>query len=749
MSSTTTVKVEKVIFSKGDFAIFAVSDLKLKQKFSAKGVVLLSPADYVGLNVVLKGHFETGAHGNTFCFDSVVVEEGAAYFWERVAKITKKSQANIISRFGADPSWLSHERNFVLQRLASVPGIKLKTSLRVLDNWLEYQSIKNLMEVTAPFKISANMSARILKHFGDKAYDVIVHEPYRLVEVNGLGFKKTDEIALRVGVSEKDAKRYMAAFSYVMGLLNQQGSTLISDIEFMTGLNDILVMSDGSVAFSHIDDLRKLVLSVSGLAKADVVYLNDNMLALDKHLKMDAYILDKLGKANQSSFLRIDADKVFDVCNFYVDFSRLGEQQQEAVCLAMSSGSVVAVKGFAGTGKTTTSKTLLSIMSAYFNIKPNEIIACALSGVAANRIKNQSGYNAMTINSLLGYADDGGFLYNESNPLPYRVVILDESGMVDSYLFYSLLKAIDVSLTKLIMLGDTAQVPPVGAGQPFQDIIDFELVPVASLTKIYRQSEDQAIAWVASQIREGKRPPIQSNFTDVFSYRAEGQDNEAINQAIERKLMELAGAFKPTTPIAFDVPSCTEYLFQTQVITPRRTGVLGQEDLNIKLRSLLLPKTGSDTVGSIYPIGLFEKVIHLHNEKMKTVEGVEVKVFNGMLGVVVEVRTEDDEVVVFYPLDNYSVAYTVKQFEQGLIGYAWALTIHKTQGSEFTNVIIPFSNSHWMMLNNKLTYTAVTRPKKTCHLIGHVKAFHHACTNVDTVKRQTVLAELAIQKSRI
>ncbi len=741
---TVTATVDRIRFQRDGFVIFAITNKKTKQKMGAKGSVIGQTEEYVGQDVVFQGVVESTQYGDQINFDHCAIEEGVGYFWTHVSKIPKKSQQNIVTRFGVDPSWLSGERNEVIMKLATVPGIKGKTAVKLLDRWQDYQSIKQLMEIVSVYNIPQSQAVKIHRHFGDKAVGIITTTPYKLTEIHGIGFKKADEIARKIGIAEDDAGRFAAAVYFVMNEANAKGSTTIDEESFMDSLNDNLVMSDDRIAISSLEQLRSVVAQSESMNTNGVHYVDEAMLALDSSIAMDRYILRQLNFASTCRSLSLEVDEATNIINTRSDCKKLGDEQRAAVLSVLTSGAISAIQGYAGTGKTTTSKTLLNIIVDVFDLEHEDIIGCALAGVAANRIKTQSGYPAGTIHSVLGTSPDGGWLFNSDNPLPQKVVILDEAGMVDTYLFFSLLKAIDLTQTKLIILGDPAQLPPVGSGQPFLDLLDLQLVPSASLTKIYRQSDDKAIAVIAAEVRQGKRPAITKDYTDVFSYRVTGENSTEMNQMIEKHLLDIAAAYKSSSPPDIhNRQSVLDYLYTFQAITPRKSGVLGQEELSKRLRNIGLPFLNAETAcKSVMPISMYEKVIHLKNENMKTTNGHDVRVYNGMIGMVISVDKEEDEFVVYYPLEGYTVKYTEKHVSSGVIGYAWALTIHKTQGSEYKHVAIPFSTSHWIMLNNKLAYTAITRAKESCHLIGSLKAFHHACTSIDATKRTTALQSI-------
>lgn len=743
LTTSVTAIVERIRFEKNGFVILAIYDEKNKKTMGAKGTIIGSAKNLIDQTVVFEGVIVDTEYGEQIDFTHCAIEEGVNYFWQKVAKITKKAQDFIQARHGSNPNWLNGDPLLVTKDLCDVPGIKQKTAAKVLDRWADYQSIKQLMELVSSYGIPQSQAVLIHRHFAEKSVDIILNAPYRLTEVKGIGFRKADEVARRIGIAEDAIDRIIAAMSFAMSEINDNGSTCVHMDTFIDKVNELVTLSEeDKVVINTYEELEELLHYAAQSLKNPPMFVSDVMISLKSFYSMDRYIKRIIDLNEHCTAVKVSLEKALKLVENREDFAKLGEQQKEAVMNVLTKSGIIIISGYAGTGKTTTSKTALNILAKAIGLGYDDIVGCALSGVAANRIKNQSGYEASTIHSLLGTSETGGWIFNQDNKLPQSVVVLDEAGMVDTHLFFSLLKAIDFERTKLIVMGDPAQLPPVGAGQPFIDLIESDIVPHTQLTKIYRQSEDKAIAFVASQIRIGKRPSIRKEYTDVFSYKAVGETNIEINQSIEDQLLTLSERFKMPAPSLDDMQSVVDYLYSYQVITPRRTSVLGQETLSAKVRDILLPATKKSVCSDILPVSVYDKMIHLKNQTMSTVNDKQVRVYNGMVGIVESIDVDADEFVVYYPLDRIRVKYTEKHLNAGVISYAWALTIHKTQGSEYKNIAIPFSRSHWSMLSSKLTYTAITRAKESCHLIGDLGAFTHACTNLESTMRDTVFQQL-------
>lgn len=736
--NTTIAEIKKVIFQKERFAIFSgeVDGISCTIKGN---VHILFPDDFVGHQVSLRGKMVENEKysGLQFEFNYIAIKEGVDYFWNcYVTNLPETAKRNIVSKFGYNPEWLSHDN--AQNVLNNIAGISEHDALKIMKKWEEYTTVKKLEEILAPYGLSQAVIAKIYEEFKSHSIVVVEENPYALTSIPELGFKKVDELALSMGFEEDDPKRIVAAMSYCLKQNEKDGSTVMTVREFVKSFNTILVSKEKDLKIKDWDDLNKLIEIAPSIVKNHPVILDDKFIALKRNVMMDGFIISHLLSSNDSKELTIEKEKAVELLESHYKGKHLVEMQREAVIKALTSGGSCIISGFAGTGKTTTSKVTIDIISDYHDLEHEQIVCCALSGVAANRIKTQTGYDGKTIHSLLGYDEfSGKWVHNAENPIDKNLVILDESGMVDTYLMYSLLSAIDFSKTKLIMLGDTEQLLPVGSGQPFLDIINAKIVPHQELTKIYRTDNSKAIALIASEIRDGNRPSILPTYSDVKSYRSSGASKEEVNDNTLKTIKNLTQEYAKELPKQFkEGKDFIDYIYSYQVITPRKSGPLSTEEINPIIREIVLPACGFE-IDKDFKVSLMDKVIHLKNKKMMTTDNQEVRVFNGMVGVVTKIDKIKKKFTVFYPLEMIYVAYNESDLDKDIIGFAWCLTIHKTQGSEYDNIVIPFSKNHWNMLNKKLTYTAVTRAKESCHLVGDVQAFHQACVTVDTTIRIT------------
>lgn len=432
--------------------------------------------------------------------------------------------------------------------------------------------------------------------------------------------------------------------------------------------------------------------------------------------------------------------------------------KKKAVELINNGHNTILLIGYAGTGKSTSSRAVLELLEEVFGY--DDIICIALSGIASQRISDTTGYKSSTIQSLLMSS-------KEKDYFPYRVILLDEASMVNSSTFYQITSKISDDAV-FIIVGDDGQLPAIGAGNILADCIKYELAPICKLTKIYRQSENQAIALIANEIRNANVPDFLNEtyqdfkFFDVsifnhYAVKNSVSDNEFSSirqdntQKILHNILNIGCNYLKESYRLIKQKEISKFLTLFQVITPMKSGILGAQNLNIELQKLFNHNKGASKEGKFYEYKLGDKVIHIKNENMKTKtldmykrgddDFVEKRVFNGQLGLIIKLDFEDEKILVLYPNDDMVVYYDFDGIDY-ILALAYALTIHKTQGMEYSVALIPMTFSHYIMHNTKLLYTAITRAKDMCFVVGETEAFKAGCKKIETTKRQSVINDL-------
>ena len=435
----------------------------------------------------------------------------------------------------------------------------------------------------------------------------------------------------------------------------------------------------------------------------------------------------------------------------------LSVEQRKAVELINEGHKTLFLIGYAGTGKSTSSRAILELLQEINSY--DDIIAIALSGIASQRIADTTGYNSSTIQSLF-------VKHKENEYFPYKVILLDEASMVNSVMFYQIISKIGQD-TIFIIVGDDGQLPAIGAGNILSDAINFELAPICKLTKIYRQNENQAIAVIANEIRQGNIPEYNGNYEDfkfldvsISNYYASknslGQ-NEFSNlrgqnsEQILNMILNISSSYIKDFYTLIKDKNISKALILFQIITPMKGGILGVENLNNQLQKIFNSSREESKKTKLYEYKLSDKVIHIKNENMQAQtmqmyrtgsnEYLERRVFNGQLGLIIKLDFEENKCIVLYPNDDMVVFYDFDDLDS-LLSLAYCLTIHKTQGMEYDNALIPMSFSHYIMHNTKLLYTAITRAKNMCYIVGEEDAFKGACKRIETTKRESVINDL-------
>ena len=618
------------------------------------------------------------------------------------------------------------------ERLAEIKGISEKKAREIAAQLEEKKDMRKAMMFLQQYGVSNNMAVKLYGKYGDEIYRVLQENPYRLAdEVNGIGFRAADEIARRAGIAADSDFRIRSAITYMLLLASGQGHTCLP-----------------------VDILKRNVQEILGMDVEDFdQYLMD--------LLMDRKIIrkekDGVVKIYASNYYYLEMDTArmlfdlrvrYDVSEAALDHRiasseentgmKLDEMQQEAVREAARQGLLV-ITGGPGTGKTTT----INAIIRYLESEGLDIRLAAPTGRAAKRMTEATGCEAQTIHRLLelsgGPDSEGGtqaasFERNEQNPLETDAVIIDEMSMVDIHIMHALLKAL-IPGTRLIMVGDVNQLPSVGPGCVLKDIIRSEAFPVLRLTKIFRQASKSDIIVNAHRIHRGEQVPLDNKSMDFFFLKR--YDANIIIRVLLALIQEKLPKFVDAKP------------FDIQVLTPMRKGVLGVERLNSVLQQYLNPpspeKKEKEHAGGLFREG--DKVMQIRNNyqiewEVRSRYGIlsdsGTGVFNGDMGIVKEILPFSEQMTVEFD-EGRCVTYSFKQLDE--LELAYAITIHKAQGSEYPAVLLPLLTGPRQLFNRNLLYTAVTRARKCVTVVGSPETFAQMIENENEQKRYSGLLD--------
>lgn len=635
----------------------------------------------------------------------------------------------IVEKFGEDSIDVIQ---FYPLKLSSIKGITAEKAKQVGQVFESQRELMDIVIFLQKFGMGPSYSTKIYKAFGSGAIEQIKRNPYRLSdEIFGIGFKTSDRIAMTLGIDPYSKFRISSAIKYVLSKAAEAGHTYLPKENLTESTCGLL-----EVDSSNIDDaLESLQLdravNIEKEGHAANVYLSSFFNA-ERNVSVKLHVLC-------NSDFRPVSDDIAGVMEEVgkEEGIKLAALQEKAVREAILNG-VLVITGGPGTGKTTVIKSLIRIfMDNGFKVE-----LAAPTGRAAKRMTEATGIEARTIHRLLEtgfHGDSEGqiFLRNETNPLEADAVIIDEMSMVDILLFNSLLKALTPG-TRLIMVGDADQLSSVGPGNVLRDIISSEMIATVRLTEIFRQSEGSRIVWNAHMINRGEIPDISNKDKDFFFMKRYGGESilEAIKELCFQRLPETYG-YSPMKDI--------------QVLTPTRKGIVGVGNLNAEIQKVLNPpsfgKVEKMFNGYLFREG--DRVMQIRNDyslrwEIKTESGITCGegVFNGDMGILTEINEEELKVSVSYD-DNRNVEYDFSMLDE--IEPAYAVTIHKSQGSEFPVVIIPMYPGHPMLLTRNLIYTAVTRAREMVVLVGSSEVFKAMVNNVREDLRYSGLKEKIIR----
>ena len=690
-----------------------------------------------GENIEAKGEFtEHPVYGRQFkvsSFEEKAPEDEVAI--ERylgsgaIRGIGLALAARIVRRFKKDTFRIIEEEP---ERLAEVKGISERKAREIADQVNAKKDLRQAMIFLQQYGISTTLAVKIYNFYGARIYSVLKENPYQMAEdIEGVGFKTADEIASRAGIRTDSDFRIRSGILYVLLQASGEGHTYLP-MEELTMRTSQLLEVDGEHIEKHYMNLaidRKIMMrqkdDMTQIYAATFYHMEANTAIMLKQLDVTYDIKDE---EIEKRIKRIEKQTKIE----------LDEQQVCAVKEAVRNGLLI-ITGGPGTGKTTTINTIIR----YFEMEGMDIFLGAPTGRAAKRMSETTGFEARTIHRMLevngGVEGTGGFERNEKNPLETDVIIIDEMSMVDITLMHALLKAV-LAGTRLILVGDVNQLPSVGPGSVLKDIIESNQFHTVKLNKIFRQASTSDIIVNAHKINNGEDVVLDNKSMDFFflkRYEADKIINVTL-QLIKQKLPKFVDA--------------TEY--DIQVLTPTRKGLLGVERLNTILQMYLNPEDSSkrekEYGGTIFREG--DKVMQIKNNyqlewEIRSKYGLCIDkgtgVFNGDTGIIEEINYFAETMTVSFD-EGKMVEYPFKLLDE--LELAYAITIHKSQGSEYPAVVIPLFQGPRMLLNRNLIYTAVTRAKKCVTIVGDDEVFHTMVRNNSQLKRYSGLLDRLVEE---
>lgn len=607
---------------------------------------------------------------------------------------------SIVSKFGTETlNVIDNEPD----RLLEVPKLGKKRVERIKESWEKQKDIKEVMVFLQGHGVSTAFAAKIYRKYEKESIAKVKENPYQLADdIWGIGFKTADGIASKMGYGKNHPRRCRSGILYTLNELAEEGHVYAEPEQLVEAATKLLEAEEAPVR----QVLADMIEAKDVIADNNVVYLPPFYYAENgsanrlKTLLTDTNILDN----------SIAAEPEAQYGMSQIDGIVYDEVQQAAIDKALDS-KVMVLTGGPGTGKTTTTQGII----AAFKARNMQILLAAPTGRASKRMTEATGMEAKTIHRLLEYNPMDGYKRNEENPLEGDALIVDECSMIDILLFYNLMKAIPSNM-RLILVGDIDQLPSVGAGNVLRDIIDSQQIPVVRLTRIFRQAQSSRIVMNAHAINAGKYPNISNGKeTDFFFIKQEDADE---------MLKLIIGLVRDRLPKKYGYPAK-----EIQVLTPMQRGTVGAGNLNIELQNALNPSGASLARGG-YTYRQGDKVMQIRNNYDKNV-------FNGDIGYITSVDTNERTLIVTF--DSRLVEYDISELDE--LTLAYAITIHKSQGSEFPLMVMPITMKHYVMLQRNLIYTGITRAKKICVLVGTTKALAYAIHNNTVSKRNTMLKE--------
>jgi len=655
-------------------------------------------------------------YGQQFEIESIKTAEPATavgiknYLGSGLIKGIGPVMANrIVSHFKLDTLKILDEEP---ERLNEIDGIGKKRINLIFKSWKKHKNIREVMIFLQSYGISNTYATKIYNNYGDNSINVIKVNPYRLSEdIFGIGFKTADKIALKTGIEKDSLFRIKAGIIHLLKSAEDDGHCYLPYEEFIEIAEDFLCTELGKItdALSKLEGEGRIIIVKDDVSK---VYLA-SIYSAEKYVSEK--ILAILSHEMEPKIRGSKKDGIYDLINNLAAKERiiLDDIQMKAIEKAVTE-KILVITGSPGTGKST----ILNFVIKIFEKENKSVLLGAPTGRASKRLYEATGKEAKTIHRLLNYNPKlNKFIKNEKNPVDADMVIIDEASMLDIRLMRNLLLAIKPQ-TGVIFVGDVDQLPAVGPGNVLSEIIGSDIVPVIELQKIYRQEGESLIIYNAHKVRDGQFPYIGKPKNNDFFFIEKNEPEEVVDLILNLLTQRIPKSFN------------YDPLYDVQVLVPTNKGIVGVNNLNSRIQDILNFNSQKVLRGSVQ-YRLNDKVMQLKNNYGKDV-------YNGDIGFISGIDMEMEEITVNF--DGRNVDYSF--FELDELSLSYAISIHKSQGSEFKCVIIPLLTSHYMLLQRNLLYTAITRAKELAVIVGSKKAIGMAVNRNIVEKRYTSLKGL-------
>jgi exodeoxyribonuclease V alpha subunit len=614
-------------------------------------------------------------------------------------------------------------------RLLEVHGLGPKRTKKIADAWEEQKAIKEVMVFLSGVGVSTSLAVRIYKRYADSSISVVRAEPYRLAsEVWGIGFKTADTIAQAVGIPHDSPQRIKAGLQYTLSEAADNGHCYLPDPDLVREATKILEV-DHELIGPCLDELVteegvvREPLPASGAAIASAVAAVYLVPFHRAERSLAAGLLDLLNSSHErlAVFAQVDWDKALSWLHRQTG-QDLAAGQQDAVTLALTS-KVAVLTGGPGCGKSFTVRSIVKLATA----KNATVVLVAPTGRAAKRLAELTGHEACTVHRLLELQPGGEAKYDRDNPLDADLVVVDETSMMDVILANKLIKAVPKG-AHLLLVGDVDQLPSVGAGEVLRDLLTAGNIPRVRLTQIFRQAQQSGIIVNAHRINHGQHPQL-TGFPDFYWFGCDPSEDSGLHPAEETATL-VVDIVARRIPAKFGLDPVRD----VQVLAPMHRGPSGAGNLNALLQEALTPQRDGTPEkrygGRVFRVG--DKVTQLRNNYHKGQSGI----FNGTVGVVTGLSLEEQTLTLLTDEDE-QVDYEFGELDE--LAHAYAITIHRSQGSEYPAVVIPLTTSAWLMLQRNLLYTGVTRAKQLIVLAGSRRALAQAVRTPGAGRRHTAL----------